>query len=84
MSEEDHAEREHLRKAEVQEFDTCNRFIGQRKLVRIEKVGRTSADAVIVGDAGDEPEPATADEDGAAQCVRNRTRRHRRQRTRRR
>jgi ribonuclease G len=31
----------------------AGRFIGQRKLVRIEKVGRTSADAVIVGDAGD-------------------------------
>jgi ribonuclease G len=28
-------------------------FIGERKLVRIEKVGRTSADAVIVGDGGD-------------------------------
>jgi ribonuclease G len=31
----------------------AGRFIGERKLVRIEKVGRTSADAVIVGDAGD-------------------------------
>jgi ribonuclease G len=29
----------------------AGRFIGERKLVRIEKVGRTSADAVIVGDA---------------------------------
>jgi ribonuclease G len=39
----------------------AGRFIGERKLVRIEKVGRTSADAVIVGDAGD----ASAD-DGSA------------------
>jgi ribonuclease G len=31
----------------------AGRFIGERKLVRIEKVGRTSADAVVVGDAGD-------------------------------
>jgi ribonuclease G len=31
----------------------AGRHIGQRKLVRIEKVGRTSADAVIVGEAGE-------------------------------
>jgi ribonuclease G len=37
----------------------AGRFIGDRKLVRIEKVGRTSADAVVVGDAGD------ATDDGA-------------------
>jgi ribonuclease G len=39
----------------------AGRFIGQRKLVRIEKVGRTSADAVIVGDAGDADETQTED-----------------------
>jgi ribonuclease G len=45
----------------------AGRYIGQRKLVRIEKVGRTSADAVIVGDAGDSaddgsaPRPETAE-----------------------
>jgi ribonuclease G len=43
------------------------RFIGERKLVRIEKVGRTSADAVIVGDGGDGgdgPDPGAADAAG--------------------
>jgi ribonuclease G len=43
----------------------AGRFIGQRKLVRIEKVGRTSADAVIVGDAGD-AEPGAIATDGSA------------------
>ncbi|HEX6714442.1 MAG TPA: Rne/Rng family ribonuclease [Thermoleophilaceae bacterium] len=43
----------------------AGRFIGDRKMVRIEKVGRTSADAVIVGDAGD------ALEDGAEQVAEN-------------
>src|SRR4029079_2899156 len=43
----------------------AGRFIGPRKLVRIGKVGRTSADAVIVGDAGD-VEPGAAAEDGSA------------------
>jgi ribonuclease G len=43
----------------------AGRFIGQRKLVRIEKVGRTSADAIIVGDAnGGEGED---DADGEAE-----------------
>jgi ribonuclease G len=44
----------------------AGRFIGERKLVRIEKVGRTSADAVIVGEAnGDEPKAdAEAGENG--------------------
>jgi cell fate regulator YaaT (PSP1 superfamily) len=32
MTEEDHAERERIRQAELAEFDTCNRFIGHRKL----------------------------------------------------
>jgi ribonuclease G len=36
----------------------AGRHIGERKLVRIEKVGRTSADAVIVGEAGDADEAA--------------------------
>jgi ribonuclease G len=36
----------------------AGRNIGQRKLVRIEKVGRTSADAIIVGEAGDADEAA--------------------------
>jgi ribonuclease G len=40
----------------------AGRFIGDRKLVRIEKVGRTAADAVIVGDAGDADEQQKADE----------------------
>jgi ribonuclease G len=40
----------------------AGRFIGDRKLVRIEKVGRTSADAVVVGDAGDADEAQKADE----------------------
>jgi ribonuclease G len=39
----------------------AGRFIGERKLVRIEKVGRTSADAVIVGDAGDAADSASDD-----------------------
>jgi ribonuclease G len=39
----------------------AGRFIGDRKLVRIEKVGRTSADAVIVGDAGDADDEQKAD-----------------------
>jgi ribonuclease G len=39
----------------------AGRFIGERKLVRIEKVGRTSADAVIVGDAGDTDDAASDD-----------------------
>jgi ribonuclease G len=39
----------------------AGRFIGDRKLVRIEKVGRTSADAVIVGDAGDADEEQKAE-----------------------
>jgi len=39
----------------------AGRFIGERKLVRIEKVGRTSADAVIVGDAGDAIDDGAAD-----------------------
>ena len=39
----------------------AGRFIGQRKLVRIEKVGRTSADAVIVGNGGDGDEEQPAD-----------------------
>ena len=39
----------------------AGRFIGERKLVRIEKVGRTSADAVIVGEAnGEEPSEESA------------------------
>jgi ribonuclease G len=38
----------------------AGRYIGQRKLVRIEKVGRTSADAVIVGDAGDSADDGSA------------------------
>jgi ribonuclease G len=42
----------------------AGRFIGERKLVRIEKVGRTSADAVIVGDAGD-VEPGAGATDGS-------------------
>jgi ribonuclease G len=42
----------------------AGRFIGERKLVRIEKVGRTSADAVVVGDAGDADEAQKADEAG--------------------
>jgi ribonuclease G len=42
----------------------AGRFIGERKLVRIEKVGRTSADAVVVGDAG-EADVDAASEDGA-------------------
>jgi ribonuclease G len=39
----------------------AGRFIGDRKLVRIEKVGRTSADAVIVGEAGDADDEQKAD-----------------------
>ncbi|HEX4734419.1 MAG TPA: Rne/Rng family ribonuclease [Thermoleophilaceae bacterium] len=39
----------------------AGRFIGSRKLVRIEKVGRTAADAVVVGDAGDADEEQKAD-----------------------
>jgi ribonuclease G len=39
----------------------AGRFIGDRKLVRIEKVGRTSADAVIVGEAGDASDDQKAD-----------------------
>jgi ribonuclease G len=39
----------------------AGRFIGDRKLVRIEKVGRTSADAVVVGDAGDADDEQKAD-----------------------
>jgi ribonuclease G len=38
----------------------AGRFIGERKLVRIEKVGRTSADAVIVGDGAEVEEAAAA------------------------
>ena len=38
----------------------AGRFIGERKLVRIEKVGRTSADAVIVGDAADASDEAVS------------------------
>jgi len=41
----------------------AGRFIGQRKLVRIEKVGRTSADAVIVGEAGDADDEQVAQAD---------------------
>jgi ribonuclease G len=44
----------------------AGRFIGERKLVRIEKVGRTSADAVVVGDAGDASEAGAGDAAGAA------------------
>jgi ribonuclease G len=40
----------------------AGRFIGERKLVRIEKVGRTSADAVIVGDGGDAIGDGAADD----------------------
>jgi ribonuclease G len=36
----------------------AGRHIGERKLVRIEKVGRSSADAVIVGEAGDADDAA--------------------------
>jgi ribonuclease G len=43
----------------------AGRFIGDRKLVRIEKVGRTSADAVIVGDAGEASEGAAGEGSGA-------------------
>ncbi len=32
MTAEDHVERERIRQVELTEFDTCNRFIGQRKL----------------------------------------------------
>src|SRR4029079_4988077 len=39
----------------------AGRLLGDRKLVRIEKVGRTSADAVVVGDAGDADEEQKAD-----------------------
>lgn len=39
----------------------AGRHIGERKLVRIEKVGRTAADAVIVGEAGDASEEQKAD-----------------------
>jgi ribonuclease G len=48
----------------------AGRHIGERKLVRIEKVGRTSADAVIVGEAADagegteEPQAEAAAENG--------------------
>src|SRR4051794_35111801 len=63
----------------------AGRFIGDRKLVRIEKVGRTSADAVIVGDAGDADEEqkaeAAADEarsDGDANGTKRPRRRGRR------
>jgi ribonuclease G len=43
----------------------AGRFIGERKLVRIEKVGRTSADAVIVGDAGDADEEQRSEAESA-------------------
>jgi ribonuclease G len=43
----------------------AGRFIGERKLVRIEKVGRTSADAVVVGDAGDAEDGAGSAADGS-------------------
>jgi ribonuclease G len=44
----------------------AGRFIGERKLVRIEKVGRTSADAVIVGEgAEDAAGDAAADGSGS-------------------
>ncbi|MFL5896565.1 MAG: Rne/Rng family ribonuclease [Thermoleophilaceae bacterium] len=43
----------------------AGRHIGERKLVRIEKVGRTSADAVIVGEAGDASEQQKAEAEPA-------------------
>jgi ribonuclease G len=52
----------------------AGRFIGQRKLVRIEKVGRTSADAVIVGDAGDADDEQTAEADAGENGKRPRRR----------
>jgi ribonuclease G len=51
------------------------RFIGERKLVRIEKVGRSSADAVIVGDAGDAPEQAAAEAESESDANGSRPRR---------
>jgi ribonuclease G len=58
----------------------AGRFIGERKLVRIEKVGRTSADAVIVGngadDAADDESDSNADaEDNGKPRPRRRGRR---------
>jgi ribonuclease G len=55
----------------------AGRFIGERKLVRIEKVGRTSADAVIVGDAGDasDSDDASAEPDANGRRPRRRGRR---------
>jgi ribonuclease G len=50
------------------------RFIGQRKLVRIEKVGRTSADAVVVGDAGDADDEQKAEADAGENGKRPRRR----------
>jgi ribonuclease G len=52
----------------------AGRFIGERKLVRIEKVGRTSADAVIVGDAGDADEEQKAEADAGENGKRPRRR----------
>jgi ribonuclease G len=43
----------------------AGRYIGERKLVRIEKVGRTAADAVIVGDAGDASDEQVSESDSA-------------------
>jgi ribonuclease G len=52
----------------------AGRFIGERKLVRIEKVGRTSADAVIVGDAGDADDEQKAEADAGEHGKRPRRR----------
>src|SRR5258706_8516147 len=52
----------------------AGRFIGERKLVRIEKVGRTSADAVIVGDAGDADDEQKAEADAGENGKRPRRR----------
>jgi ribonuclease G len=43
----------------------AGRYIGERKLVRIEKVGRTAADAVIVGDAGDASDEQVSESESA-------------------
>jgi ribonuclease G len=53
----------------------AGRFIGDRKLVRIEKVGRTSADAVIVGDASEADDQAATDDDNGNKRPRRRGRR---------
>ena len=51
------------------------RFVGSKRLVRIEEAGRTAAVAVLVGGDDDEPDEAGADADGGDDAVDSKPRR---------